>query len=1034
MLKKYSYILFIIVFSLVFMGQAFAEAASLINKSCNSAILTSNQTCTAEAVDGFEDQIVIGVYDTDPNQTLTVHKDLYYPDNRNILLSPTNAKSFSSNTCNSRASADQSTCQLIYPVDWKSVGQKMQQIVTYDGTAVSAQATYQITISYAPIGITGTVDGASFTWGGTLAQGKTLKTTCTNSTNMKVGLDGGPYSSVGTKNGYTITYDFPNNNTGTTALTYKIICQNIGGTANEQARTFNLAPTIPSPSGNINATGCTILSGASTCNGSINWTTTNPTHTSQVTSNYPAANTTVATGNSNSGMSVTIPYSSRAFFLYHNGAKLGEATATATCASGTSWNSFLSQCAPAPTGSLTGSSCTIAAGSSSCSGTVNWSVSNPTGNSSVTSNYPSANTTVGTGVSGSQSVTIPYSSRTFYLYTGGTQLKSLTLNASCASGTSWNSYLSQCASASVTSLTAANCTITEGANSCSTTVNWSVSNPTGNSSVTSNYPSANTTIATGHTGSQSVTIPYSSRTFYLYNNSVEKASVTPTATCITGTSWNGSSCACPAGYLWDSETKSCGLMSGSIPQKACTIAIGSGSCNITLTWSTTNPIGTSQVTSNTPTSGTVIGNGNSGSVSVNVPYSSRNFYLYNDGQLLDEMKATATCVTGSTYNATTGKCTAPAGTLTGSNCSIAIGGNSCNTTINWNVTGAIGDTAVTSNYPSANTTVGTGVSGSQSVTIPYSSRSFWLYNNSTEQAALTVNATCATGSSWSSSFGKCTPSCDYNQILDASGNNCVCPPSAPNKDINGFCYADCYYGYDWDPEIRDCVSKCPTGQLFVKLPNNKDDCVDINRQPICAWLDPFVNNFSKVTCDITFYPCGENKETVFNVLYKDGTANKTLPNVTTFEGPRNFNWAENQREYRYVCPDGNFWYADALKRPYTHFMSFDVSVGQVKKGSTINLSWQVQLPNTTCKIVGTSLKDGTVKFDSANYSKIKNNITDPSLATLNYSNVGNFQTLIGSYLQVDESMRFVASCTDTSYNKGYSQLVRDVYVVDEADR
>ncbi|HPX52535.1 MAG TPA: hypothetical protein PLE26_02035 [Candidatus Paceibacterota bacterium] len=1034
MLKKfYKFFPFVLVFSFVFISTSSAltvpaewysysvSGTAFSAKACDRSdgAYSGSKNCIADIVTNSAlDKVDVSYSDPDSGQTLKLYKD-------NAGLSTNLLVTSSSNTC-----TPTTPCVYNDTPSWTvSTGLKTRKYIVNDGTIDSTTATYNITLSYAPITIEGKVDGASFTWGGTLAQGKTLKTTCTNSTNMKVGLDGGPYSSVGTKNGYTITYDFPNNNTGTTALTYKIICQNIGGTANEQARTFNLAPTIPSPSGNINATGCTILSGASTCNGSINWTTTNPTHTSQVTSNYPAANTTVATGNSNSGMSVSIPYSSRTFFLYHNGAKLGEATATATCASGTNWNSYLSQCVPAPTGSLTGSSCTIAAGSSSCSGTVNWSVSNPTGNSSVTSNYPSANTTVGTGVSGSQSVTIPYSSRTFYLYTGGTQLKSLTLNASCASGTSWNSYLSQCASASVTSLTAANCTITEGANSCSTTVNWSVSNPTGNSSVTSNYPSANTTIATGHTGSQSVTIPYSSRTFYLYNNSVEKASVTPTATCTAGTIWNGSSCACPAGYLWNSETKSCGLMSGSIPQKACTIAIGSGSCNITLTWSTTNPIGTSQVTSNTPTSGTVIGNGNSGSVSVSVPYSSRNFYLYNDGQLLDEMKATATCVTGSTYNSTTGKCVAPAGTLTGTNCSIAIGGNSCNTTINWNVTGAIGNTAVTSNYPSANTTVGSGHSGSQSVAIPYSSRSFWLYNNSTEQAALTVNATCATGSSWSSSFGKCTPSCSYNQILDASGTNCVCPPSAPNKDINGFCYADCYYGYDWNPEAKECLPKCPTGQLFV---NNT--CMDINRQPICTWLNPFVNNFSKVTCDITFYPCGENKETVFNVLYKDGAANKTLPNITTFEGPRNFNWAENQREYRYVCPNGDFWYADALKRPYTHFMSFDVSVGQVKKGSTINLSWQVQLPNTTCKIVGTSLKDGTVKFDSANYSKIKNNITDPSLATLNYSNVGNFHTLISSYLQVDESMRFVASCTDTSYNKGYSQLVRDVYVVDEADR
>ncbi|MDD3940803.1 MAG: hypothetical protein PHQ01_04510, partial [Candidatus Pacebacteria bacterium] len=282
MFKKYPFILFIVVF--VFLFQFLSAHALRFSPAKSTAYQpVVNYTAYVVSNTDFGDTILAQATSS-PNISLTFTA---------IFGNSGNTVSFGSVMTNASGIA-----QAFGNYDWLNEytnkvfvnGQtKQAEIVAKDTVAnLAGTARYNITIYAETIGITGTVDGASFTWGGTLAQGKTLKTTCTNSTNMKVGLDGGPYSSVGTKNGYTITYDFPNNNTGTTALTYKIICQNIGGTANEQARTFNLAPTIPSPSGNINATGCTILSGASTCNGSINWTTTNPTHTSQVTSNYPA--------------------------------------------------------------------------------------------------------------------------------------------------------------------------------------------------------------------------------------------------------------------------------------------------------------------------------------------------------------------------------------------------------------------------------------------------------------------------------------------------------------------------------------------------------------------------------------------------------------------------------------------------------------------------------------------------------------------------------------------------------------------------
>ncbi len=115
-------------------------------------------------------------------------------------------------------------------------------------------------------------------------------------------------------------------------------------------------------------------------------------------------------------------------------------------------------------------------------------------------------------------------------------------------------------------MSGANCTIAQGASSCTTTLSWTVPNPeivlgsaitsnTNNSGVSSaNFSVVNpATVSTGNFDSgtkTSVTIPYPSRTFYLYNNAKSVYPTSPngsglvvTASCVSGTSWNGSACA-----------------------------------------------------------------------------------------------------------------------------------------------------------------------------------------------------------------------------------------------------------------------------------------------------------------------------------------------------------------------------------------------------------------------------------------------------------------------------------------------------------
>src|SRR5437588_7707710 len=89
------------------------------------------------------------------------------------------------------------------------------------------------------------------------------------------------------------------------------------------------------------------------------------------------------------------------------------------------------------------------------------------------------------------------------------------------------------------------CSIAAGASTCNVSLSWTTTSPVGTSSVTSNYPNANTTVATGNSGSTSATVPYNSRTFYLYNNAQLLATSVASASCSSGTSWNGSTCQAP---------------------------------------------------------------------------------------------------------------------------------------------------------------------------------------------------------------------------------------------------------------------------------------------------------------------------------------------------------------------------------------------------------------------------------------------------------------------------------------------------------
>jgi len=238
---------------------------------------------------------------------------------------------------------------------------------------------------------------------------------------------------------------------------------------------------------------------------------------------------------------------------------------------------------------------------------------------------------------------------------------------------------------------------------------------------------------------------------------------------------------------------------------SCSIATGASSCNVTLTWATTNPISTSAVTA----SGMTTVNGNSGSQAFAVPYSSRVFYLYNNGLQLATTTGTASCVGGSTWDGS--KCINPAGTLSATNCTIPLNASSCNTNLIWSTTNPIGTSSVTTptsiTVATANSSAGTSYAISSGVT------NFYLYNNAIQIANVTATGTCATASHWGTT-------------ICVADNN---PPNAPTITGNTSFYTNSNQTFNvtgTDPD-NDTV--------IVGIDWNNDGTVD-------TWTSPLVNS------------------------------------------------------------------------------------------------------------------------------------------------------------------------------------------------
>ena len=306
--------------------------------------------------------------------------------------------------------------------------------------------------------------------------------------------------------------------------------------------------------------------------------------------------------------------------------------------------------------------------------------------------------------------------------------------------------------------TSPTCLIASGKKSCNVTLTWTTKNPQGTSAVTSpvddsgnSSPNFDVSNPDANNGSQSVVVPFGSRNFYLYNpgSTNSLAQSVATASCTTGTSWDGTACAAPTPPFGNFEGAVTSDGSNSIPQNSVMTMSG---------WAADAQDGAPVAEVQLSIDGTLIGNANLGISRPDVASAENNSkdldsgwdlnYTIPNGMALGSHTATAVLYDKEGLSTTLTKSftvVAPdtsinggmTGNLSSPDCTIAVGTNSCSSTISWSTQNPVATSSITSSYPVADTTVATGNSSNgQSVTITYPSRDFYLYNEGYELAEI----------------------------------------------------------------------------------------------------------------------------------------------------------------------------------------------------------------------------------------------------------------------------------------------------------
>lgn len=202
----------------------------------------------------------------------------------------------------------------------------------------------------------------------------------------------------------------------TQTTTYIITCVGTNGQSVNDSATVTVTSVVQ-PSGvlTLSPQHCTIAQSQSTCTVLANWNTQNATNPTLVDRNTGSTLSTLANGSK----TVWVTFPQTIFDLKNNGTNLDTDTATASCASGTTWNGAI--CAQnaqnQPSVNLTAYPASITLGQSS---TLSWT--------STYTNSCSASWTGSVATSGSQSVS-PTATSYYTITCYGTNGQSVTDNA-----------------------------------------------------------------------------------------------------------------------------------------------------------------------------------------------------------------------------------------------------------------------------------------------------------------------------------------------------------------------------------------------------------------------------------------------------------------------------------------------------------------------------------------------------------------------------------------------------------------------------
>jgi hypothetical protein len=115
----------------------------------------------------------------------------------------------------------------------------------------------------------------------------------------------------------------------------------------------------------------------------------------------------------------------------------------------------------------------------------------------------------------------------------------------------------------------------------------------------------------------------------------------------------------------------------------------------------------------------------------------------------------------------------PSGSISATNCTIAIGGSTCASSVSWSTSNLTASpTEVTHNNP-ATTSVSSATTGTNvSSNVNYGATTFFLYHNGSELAQASMNASCVSGGVWNGTTSKCevdpTPTSTPSVTLTAS--------------------------------------------------------------------------------------------------------------------------------------------------------------------------------------------------------------------------------------------------------------------------